>query len=178
MRVYSLQGSKVSLSSDLSSSLAPEIADLANDREISRNLGSHSFPYPYTVEDALAFFNRNREEGRKFFAIDFIIFHSGHPAGIIGLSDIDHNDHKCHVGYWIGKKYRGMGLATEALSLVTGFAHDDLSMHRIYTGVFEFNTASMSVLLKNGYSVEGIERETYFMEGKYWSSVRFSRIFS
>ncbi len=177
MQVYRLDGRKVSLSSDLDSSLAPEIAELANDREISRNIGGHFFPYPYKVEDALAFFSKNREEGRRFFAIDFIIFHSGHPAGIIGLSDIDYTDNKCHVGYWIGKKYRGKGLATESLGLVTDFARNELSMHRIYTGVLDFNTASMSVLVKNGYSVEGIERETYLMDGKYWSFVRFARIF-
>lgn len=178
MQIYRLEGQKVSLSNDLDPSLAPEIADLANDRDISRNLGGHSFPFPYTVEDALFFFNKNREEGSKFFAIDFIIFHSGRPVGIIGLSDIDYLDHKCHVGYWIGRKYWGKGLVSEALALVTEFARSVLSMHRIYTGVLEFNTASMTVLLKNGYTVEGIEREAMFWDGKYWSFLRFSRIFS
>jgi RimJ/RimL family protein N-acetyltransferase len=34
----------------------------------------------------------------------------------------------------------------------------------------------MKVLLKNGFYIEGVERDTYFMEGRYFSMIRFARI--
>lgn len=176
MKHYKLQGEKVTLSNDLRTGYAEAIADLANDPVISRNIGGHGFHYPYTIEDALNFFNMNREDGRKFFAIDFIIFVDGTPAGIIGLKDIDYVDRKCHVGYWIGKKFWSRGIASESLELVTRFAAGEISMHRLYTGVLDFNVASIKVLLKNGFSIEGVERDAYFMEGRYWSMIRFARI--
>ncbi|MCL5732181.1 MAG: GNAT family N-acetyltransferase [Candidatus Thermoplasmatota archaeon] len=176
MKHYKLQGRTVTLSNDLKASYAEAIAELANDPVISRNIGGHGFHYPYTIEDAINFFTMNREDGKKFFAIDFIIFFDGTPAGIIGLKDIDYVDRKCHVGYWIGRKFWSRGIASESLGLVTRFAADEISMHRLYTGVLDFNAASMKVLLKNGYYIEGVERDTYFMEGRYFSMIRFARI--
>lgn len=177
MKKYFLKGERIDLSNDLDIKYAPTIADLANDIDVIRNVGGHGFHFPYREEDALNFFTMNRDEGKRFFAIDFLIFFNGSPAGIIGLSDIDYTDRKCHVGYWIGKKYWGKGIASEALSMITDFAHGEISMHRIYTGVLEFNSASMKVLLKNGYWVEGIERDSFFMDGRFWNMIRFARIF-
>jgi RimJ/RimL family protein N-acetyltransferase len=176
MKHYTLRGKNVTLSSDLKTSYAEAIAEIANDPVISRNIGGHGFHYPYTVEDAVNFFTMNRVEGRRFFAIDFIIFFEGAPAGIIGLKDIDYVDRKCHVGYWVGRKFWSRGIASESLELITRFAVDELSVRRLYTGVLDFNVASMKVLLKNGFSIEGVERDTYFMEGRFWSMIRFARI--
>ncbi|MEM0157367.1 MAG: GNAT family N-acetyltransferase [Thermoplasmataceae archaeon] len=176
MKHYRLQGKNVTLSNDLRATYAGAIAELANDPVISRNIGGHGFHFPYTIEDAIDFFSMNREDGRKFFAIDFIIFVDEAPAGIIGLKDIDYVDRKCHVGYWIGRKFWSRGIASESLDLVARFAAGEISMHRLYTGVLDFNVASMKVLLKNGFSIEGVERDAYFMDGKFWSMIRFARI--
>jgi RimJ/RimL family protein N-acetyltransferase len=178
MKVVKLVGKAISLSNDLNDSYAEEFARVANDPLIPDLIGGHNFPYPYLKEDAINFFHLNRDDGKRAFALDFIIFHGKSIAGVIGLKDIEYEDRKAHVGYWVGKEFRSRGIATEALGLVCNFCRDSLSIRRLYTGVLENNPASMKVLLKNGFTIEGYERETMYLNGRYVSMFRLARIMS
>lgn len=171
-----LTGRAISLSTDLKDSYAVKFASLANDPQIPRLIGSHGFPCPYREEDALNFFHMNRQTGKEVFAMDFLVFHEGELVGVIGLKDIDHQDRKAHVGYWIGKEFRSRGIASEALELVCQFSLETLKLNRLYTRVLENNPASMKVLLKNGFSIEGYERDSMFLDGKFISMFLFGRI--
>lgn len=171
-----LRGKRVTLQSPIDISYAAEIAELANDRSIRENIGAHGFPYPYTEEDASDFINRNRSTGTLPFAVDFLILHKGKPAGVIGLGAINFMDNNAHIGYWIGSKYRGLGLATEATGLACGYAFGTLRLHRLQTKVLDGNVPSMRVLQKNGFEVEGTERDSFFIDNEYKSFILFARI--
>ncbi|GGM69752.1 GNAT family acetyltransferase [Thermogymnomonas acidicola] len=173
-----LTDSLVELDSDLGTVDPRELAALANDPEIQRTIGGHSFPYPYTVFHASYFIDRNREINGRPFAIDFAIRDavSHELVGIIGLSDLDSYDLDAHVGYWIGRKFWGMGYATRALSLVCDFAFRDLGMHRLHTRVLEDNLRSLRVLMKNGFQVEGYMRECFLRDGEFLSMFILGRI--
>ena len=176
MRGILMRDGPISISNDLDSKYAPEIARLANDSTIAEFIGGHGFPHPYTTEDALYFFSMNREEGSHEFAIDFIIFLDEKPAGVIGLKDIDYYDGKAHVGYWVGKEFRSKGVASGALKLVCEFSRKTLNIGRLYTKVMENNPASMKVLLRNGFSMEGFERDSFRVDGGYRSMLLLARI--
>lgn len=177
MRNYTLKGPRLTLTSELSSKHTKEFARLANNRKIARDLGAHSFPHPYTEEDARFFFDKNREEGDSFFALDFLIFANGKVAGAIGLSEIDWFDRKSHIGYWLGEEFWGKGYATEALKEVVNFSRDELGLVRLYAKVLDYNLPSLRVLMKNGFSVEGYERKTFKMEDGYHSFFLMGKIF-
>ncbi len=163
------------LTDDLDPRYARDLAFLANDPYIAQNIGGHSFPSPYSVESALNFIGLNRSDGRPF-RIDFLVFAKGKVCGVIGLSEIDYEDAKAHVGYWIGKEYRGNGYATRALALVCDMAVKKLRLHRLYTKVFDFNVASLIVLLKNHFRIEGLERDTFHSNSGYHSMYTLGRI--
>lgn len=166
---YVLNGKTVTLSNRLDPEFAEPMAEIANDRDISRNIGAHGFPYPYTVADAEYFFDLNREEGRNFFAIDFLIFADDKLVGVTGLKDINRTDLNAHVGYWIGKRYWNRGYASEALSLMIEFCRDEIGLARLHTRVLEYNLASLRVLIKNGFTVEGYERNAFRMDNTFYS---------
>lgn len=178
MRKIDLYGKKVKLSNDLRQEYAAKIAELANDFDIMKNIAAHSFPHPYREEDALMFFDMNRENGSEVFAMDFIIFVDDEPIGIIGLKDINYIDKNAHVGYWIGRKYWNKGYASDALSAITKFVKEGLGLKRLHTSVLDYNAASLKVLLKNGFRIEGYEKDTYLFGGEYYSSFRVAKIFS
>ncbi|BAB59324.1 acetyltransferase [Thermoplasma volcanium GSS1] len=165
----------VTLESPIGIEYADDIARLANDRTIKRNIGSHSFPYPYTKEDAIFFIEAERGYGKEAFRIDFLIKYKGGPAGIIGLSEIDRTDKKAHVGYWIGKKFRGKGIATESLRLIVEYAKND-GFHRLYTSVIEGNYPSMIVLMRNGFSIEGVEKDSIRIGNRYYDFINFGKL--
>lgn len=176
MKNYILKGEHISLSNDLNARYAGAVAEIANDRIIGRNIASHSFPNPYREEDVLDFFNKNREDGKNFFAIDFLIFSRDTPVGIVGLKDIEREDQNAHVGYWIGRKFWNNGYATEALSLIVKFSKDEVGLSRLYTDVLDYNLASLRVLMKNGFQVEGFKRNCFRMEDGFHSMFYVARL--
>lgn len=177
MEKFTLKGPRVVLSNDLDIKYAEELAQNANSLRISRDIGGHTFPHPYTKEDAIFFLTKNREEGKSFFAVDFIIWVDGKFAGVIGLSEIDRTDMKAHIGYWLGEAFWNKGYATEALSLMIDFCRKELKLVRLYAKVLDYNLASLNVLMKNRFLVEGFERKTFKMHDGYHSFFLVARTF-
>ncbi|HKJ96475.1 MAG TPA: GNAT family N-acetyltransferase [Thermoplasmataceae archaeon] len=175
-RLTKLTGVNITLDSPIDIRYAEEIASLANDIEIRDKIGAHSFPHPYGVENAVEFIERNRDTGSVPFAVDFLILYKNRAAGIVGLSDINFLDRKAHIGYWVGRQFRGKGIATEAVGLACNYAFGELKLRRLQTKVLEGNLASMRVLINNGFEVEGIEQDAFFSNDKYTSFILFSRI--
>ncbi|MGC8505717.1 MAG: GNAT family N-acetyltransferase [Thermoplasmata archaeon] len=169
MRTVSLKSGHLELNNNLGRDDAQAIARGANDYEIYRNIGSHTFPFPYTESDALFFIEKTRESGNDVFAIDFKLLYDGTFAGVIGLSDIDRTNRSAHVGYWTSREYRNRGIMTTALSLICDYSRDDLKLNRLHTKVLEYNPSSLKVLIKNGFAIEGFLRESFTFEGKMYS---------
>ena len=80
------------------------------------------------------------------------------------------------IGYWIGEPFWGMGIATKAVEPITEYGFMELELNRIYTGVFEYNTASMKVLEKNGFEKEGIFKDAIFKNSKVYDEHRFFKL--
>ncbi len=151
----------------------PVLANLANNRKIWNNLRDY-IPFPYKISDAEAFINTTEQENpRSTFAIEY----DGKFAGVIGLViQKDVYRRSAEIGYWIGEPYWGKGIATKALALVTEYGFKKLDLIRIYSGVFEFNKASMRVLEKNGYELEGIFKNAVVKNGNVCNEHRYYKL--
>lgn len=79
-------------------------------------------------------------------------------VGTIGLFHVSPEADSCELGYTIGSKWWGDGLATEAAGAVIRFAFREMEMHRVYGSHHLDNTASGIVLVNNGMKYEGILR--------------------
>jgi RimJ/RimL family protein N-acetyltransferase len=113
---------------------------------------------------------------KKNKAVDtFAIERDGKLIGAIGLSGIIKN-HKAELGYWLGKEYRGRGIITEAVGLVTKYAFDKLKLKRVSANVFSWNEASKKVLKKNSYKFEGVLKKYYEKGGKSIDVHLFAKI--
>lgn len=167
--IIQLMGKRVRLSNDLDKRYAKDLADLANEPEIGRRIGAHTFPYPYTEEDAVFFLEKNRKDGKNYFAMDFLIFSGETLLGVIGIKDINYTDLNSHIGYWIGKEHWNHGYATEALALLTDYCRDELHLVKLYTKVLDFNLASLRVLMKGGYRIEGYEEKHFRLDDGFHS---------
>ena len=171
-----LKNGDLLLLDDIPDSDADKLASLANDATIYRNIGSHSFPHPYTKQAALDFLHINREMYRQRFRVDFYIHFRGNLCGVIEISDINYEDMNAHVGYWIGSGYRGKGIATQSLRLLCRFAHDNMKMHKLHTRVLSFNIQSIRVLISNGFFIEGYLRDQFFLDGQYYGFYSLGKI--
>lgn len=110
------------------------------------------------------------------------------------LFGIFSNDNKTHIGNiklgpinWIhryadigiiigNKEYWGKGVATEAINLVVEYAFNQLNLHKLISGAYQYNTGSVKAFKKNGFLEYYIEKEKYFFEGNYIDCIHMEKI--
>lgn len=68
-----------------------------------------------------------------------------------------------HIGYSIGKEYRGRGYGTRGLALTLEVARKIVPEEEIYLRVLKSNLASFAVIRKNGGYVTGEDEEHYLL---------------
>jgi RimJ/RimL family protein N-acetyltransferase len=113
-------------------------------------------PSPYTVADAVAFVDRaagawHRGTDASFLVVDGT---SGALLGAIGLHQLDRGAGHAQLGYWVDAAARRRGVATRAVTLVTGWALGTLGLQRLQALVFTDNLWSQRVLEKAGFRRE------------------------
>lgn len=90
----------------------------------------------------------------------WVIETGGYIVGVILFASVGHPQ-RFQGGYWIDPKHQGLGLATEALSLVTKYLHTQANAVRIQALVEPDNPASSAVLTKCGFVNEGLLKRFY-----------------
>lgn len=147
-----------------------------NDKEISRNM--LDVPYPYSLKIARNLVNRKIEESKtkKPEAISFVIDVNGEVAGGITLDMKPFS--AAELSIWLGKNYRGKGIATLATKLVTDYCFKKLKLVRVYALIFPFNKASIHVMEKAGYQCEGRLRKNSqrLGKGKFFDDLMYAKI--
>jgi [ribosomal protein S5]-alanine N-acetyltransferase len=152
---------------------AARLAWLANNEKINCNLRD-GFPHPYTLGDAENFLHKfTNQDPVTFFGIDYLGEYVGNIS-LVPCQDIYRKS--AEIGYFIGEPYWNKGIVTTAVNLITEYGFNHLGIIRIQTGIFEYNTASMRVLEKCGFTKEGIFRKSVFKQNKLWDEVRYSKI--
>jgi ribosomal-protein-alanine N-acetyltransferase len=140
------------------------LARHANDRRIWLNLRDR-FPHPYTEADAEAFIAMATGMSPVTF---FAIAVDGEAVGGIGYTlheDVERVS--AEIGYWLGTPFWGRGIMTASLLAATRYAFDrHADLRRIYAVPFVWSGASVRVLEKAGYRLEGRMRQSAIKDGK------------
>ena len=68
-----------------------------------------------------------------------------------------------HIGYFIGKNFRGRGYGTEGLRLTLEAAREIVPEDEFYLRVNRDNPASLRVMLKNGGRIAAEDAEKYYV---------------
>ena len=121
------------------------------------------FPHPYTTDDARGFITFARgADPETAFAVTV----DDQPVGSIGAV-LGEDVERCsaEVGYWLGERYWGRGIATRALVGFTEYAFVTYEVERLFAVPLAANAASCSVLEKAGYRLEGRMRRSAVKDG-------------
>jgi [ribosomal protein S5]-alanine N-acetyltransferase len=151
-----------------------ELITQADNINVWNNLRNY-FPHPYTEEHGKAWLEKVVD---ALPAINMAIEADGKLAGGIGLIlNGDVYIKSAEIGYWVAEQNWGKGIATEAVRQMTEYAFYYFDLVRLYAEVFETNKASMRVLEKNGYYLEGVRRKAVFknnilMDDYIWVKLR------
>lgn len=148
------------------------LAELANNRKIWLNLRDR-LPFPYTTFDAEAWIAHC--EAARGPLTQYAIEANGELVGGIGFEALnDVNRLGAEIGYWIGEGYWGPGIATVALIEASRRAFEEFPLERLQATVFAWNPASMRVLEKSGYQLEGRLRQPVVKDGQIIDSLIYA----
>lgn len=145
---------------------AEAIYAFRHDPDVSRY---NADPYE-SVDEAEALIHRLRRQFDSKTTLSWALTLKGEDQ-VIGL---------CGFGYWarqirmaelgfdLAKTYWGRGLITEAAGVVVRFGFDQMNLNRIVAEVHGNNAASIRVMEKLGFMLEGVLRDDGYENGQFY----------
>lgn len=147
---------------------------LADDPLVARWMTA-GFPSPYTEAAARAWIAAAiADEPPHHFAIEV----GGEFAGGAGIEPL-HGERTgvALLGYWLGRRYWGRGIATDATRTLADYALRSRGLRRLQASVFAPNRASARVLEKAGFTLEAQMRDAFVQrDGSVCDELVYARL--
>jgi RimJ/RimL family protein N-acetyltransferase len=115
-----------------------------------------------------------RQRGER---VQFALVEPSEDGGVLGgasLHDVELDQGRASVGFWLTADARGQGVATHAVRLIARWAFEDLGLERIVVTCAPDNLASQRVAERCGFSREGVLRSHMPFKGGRRDTVVFS----
>lgn len=152
---------------------ANDVFKLRSDQELMRYVAR---PLAKSEQDAINLIRRVDEGILSGESINWGITlkNNDQIIGVAGIVRTTPQDHRGEIGYLLAAEHQRKGLTGEAIKEILNYGFSQLHLHLIEAVTDPRNTASISVLKKLGFSMDGHFRENTFYEGNYLDSMHFS----
>ena len=138
----------------------------------TRFLFNYEIDMPTDLEKYQKKFTENLEPGKVSYTAFAIENNKGKHVGIANLFDIDEKHGKFGpIGILINPADRGNGYAMAAFRLLGKYMFNERRMHKWNSWYIEGNEASAALHKKIGFTIEGVQRDAAFHDGRYWNEV-------
>jgi ribosomal-protein-serine acetyltransferase len=119
------------------------------------------------IEDSRNFINTVKMNFIAKGSHTFGIFFEHKLVGIIGIHDLDQDNQKTSIGYWLSEAYQGKGIMTRAVSAVLDYAFHDLKMNRMEIRCATGNQSSRAIPERLGFKHEGTLRQAEWLYHRF-----------
>lgn len=99
-------------------------------------------------------------------------------AGTIGHHNIDWQNQKTSLGYWLGKSYQGRGIMTKCCAEVVQHAFDELDLQRVEIHCAIDNIKSRAIPERLGFTKEAIQKEAIQLNNQFKDRVVYRMLSS
>jgi ribosomal-protein-alanine N-acetyltransferase len=143
----------------------PAMVAACRDPEIARWT---RVPESYDLEDAQSFRKSTAQRQAEGTGLSLVVAgaEDGELLGSVGIVEIDPDEGRCELGYWLAKEARGRGLMTRSVRLLCGWIFVELEIERIGIHVEPDNASSRAVAEAAGFQFEGVLRSFFINKGR------------
>ena len=148
------------------------------DEEALMNWSGSLFSYPLT-QSSLEWYieDVNDIEESEAFVYKAIEQDTQKVVGHISLGTVSRKNRSARISrVLIDPESQGKGYCMQMVRAVLQIGFEELKLHRICLGVYDFNKAAMRCYEKAGMVIEGTNRDCLLFKGKWWSLVEMSML--
>ena len=96
-------------------------------------------------------------------------------VGHISLGGIDRYNRSGRIGkVLVGNQFRGKGYGKRMMYEILRIGFEELNLHRISLGVFDFNNSAITCYERSGFVREGLIRDARRYKDTFWNLIEMS----
>lgn len=149
-----------------------------HDDEILMNWSGALFSFPLTQESMQWYIEDVNDIAKsEAFVYKAIDTETGATVGHISLGGISKKNKAGRISrVLVAPEHQGKGYCRQMVTALLKIGFEDLKLHRICLGVYDFNKAAISCYQKAGMVIEGTNRDCLLFKGNWWSLIEMSML--
>ncbi len=153
-----------------------QLMDWIKDEEALMNWSGSLFSFPLTQQSMEWYIEDvNDINNSDAFIYKAIETTTGKVVGHISLGGISKKNKAGRISrVLVNPDSQGKGYCCQMIKAVLKIGFEDLQLHRICLGVYDFNKAAISCYTKAGLVIEGTNRDCLLFKNQWWSLVEMS----
>jgi RimJ/RimL family protein N-acetyltransferase len=154
-----------------------QLIEWINTEELLTNWAGSLFSFPLT-QSSMEWYIEKTNDLKKSDAFIYKVVdqNSGITVGHISLGGISRKNRSGRISrVLIGSgDHKGKGYCKDMVRAILKIGFDELKLHRISLGVYDFNSPALKCYQSSGFSVDGIMRDILLYQDKWWSLIEMS----
>ena len=156
-----------------------QLINWVSDEHLMTNWAGSLFNFPLT-EEKLEWYidNTNDPETSDALIYKAIDLDNGNIVGHVSLGGISRKNNAARISRVLvgNTAERGKGICTGMIKAVCKIGFEELMLHRISLGVYDFNTPAIRCYQKCGFIIDGILRDVLRYNNTYWNLAEMSML--
>ncbi|SFL50070.1 GNAT family N-acetyltransferase [Salibacterium qingdaonense] len=138
--------------------------------------GGPEFCFPLNNKQLDRYVNGDDQPGLE--RIVYSVMEEQAVIGHISLGAVDRQNRSARIGkVLVGDRHsRGRGIGLQMMEKLCSIAFDEMKLHRVSLGVWDFNEAAVRCYERAGFVHEGRKRDIRIVRGEYWSIYEMSML--
>lgn len=135
-----------------------------------------TFTFPLTKRQLVSYLEDSNQPDTTNLIYKVIDIESDKTIGHISLGKIDYTNKSARIGKVLvgDTSMRGKGIGELMIKAIVKVGFEDLHLHRLSLGVFDFNKSAIGCYKKVGFQIEGLLRDYRKINDQYWSIYEMS----
>lgn len=141
--------------------------------EFTLQWSGNAFRYPLTSQQLEHYLKDANKTDSETYIYKVIDRDTKQIIGHITLGRVDRVNCSARIGKVLvgSSQFRGKGIGAEMIKSVLNIAFDELKLHKVTLGVFDFNISAIRCYEKVGFLKEGFIRDARKNGDEYWNLI-------